>query len=188
MRICLCGCGAVGSWLALFLSDPEYTFILIDDDRIGDENIDTSAYYVHQTGTMKAITLAEMLYRKNRCIAEPVVQTLRTSARIRRATADLVLDTFDNVAARTLTCGLSIPTLHAGVSEARTGEVMWDADYVLPEPSGYERGENPVCTHVLGRRILRTTAAIAASAVEIWLTTGEQHNFILTEGMGITRV
>ena len=57
MRIALCGCGAIGSWLALFLTSQEHSFVLIDDDRIEADNIPTSAFQYNQVGALKSCLL-----------------------------------------------------------------------------------------------------------------------------------
>ena len=44
-EIVVCGCGAVGSLLALNIAHiPDVSFVLIDDDRIEEDNIATSAF------------------------------------------------------------------------------------------------------------------------------------------------
>lgn len=184
MKLALCGCGALGSWLGLFLASPEHDFILIDDDRVGGENIATSAFSIQHVGASKAVVLSEMMYRKCKCIAVPHFFTFTEANLNLLAGCDLVIDTFDNLESRRLLHGLDIPTVHAGVSEARTGEVAWDEGYVLPD-DGYARGDNPICTHELGKRILRSTAAITASVIEMWLVDGTRANFVLTERMEI---
>jgi len=187
--ILLAGCGALGSQIALHLATPDRRFLLIDDDHVEEHNVGTSAYSLHHVGAMKAVVLAEMLWRK--CEAQCHVRTKTLGDRydlFSIATAMskddvnglLIVDTFDNIEARSATCNFGAPTLHVGVSEQRTGAVTWDEDYTLPE-SQFARGENPICTHHLGRRILRFTAAVAAEAAERFLETGERVSCIIPE-------
>lgn len=175
ISISICGCGAVGSQVALFIAQPNMRFVLIDDDRIEEDNIFTTAYSRQHVGAYKAQVLGELLYRKSGCISEIYTRTLERG----RFTfpCDLVLDCFDNVDARALT--RSSHTLHIGVSQERTGAVTWDKDYTLPE--GLPRGEEQFCTHQVGRRIIRFTAAVAANIVETFLATGRQESVIITE-------
>lgn len=182
----LCGCGALGSQIAMHLAGPELSFLLIDDDVVEEHNLATSVYMQHHVGAMKAVVLSEMLVRK--CRVKEVRSSCRTvqGREVRQLAegATLVIDTFDNVEARACTQGLGVPTLHVGVAENRTGAVIWDEWYTLPK-SRYSRGENPVCTHMLGRPILRFTAAVAARVVERFLETSEKLCYVTTEDMGL---
>lgn len=184
MRIAVAGCGALGSQLALHLAHPDHTFLLLDDDRVEEDNLLTTIYTRPHLGCQKAIVLAEMLYHKAGCVAEVHTRTLETGAPIVRWKPDLLIDTFDNFVARALTNHVYIgrdrvPTLHVGVSATRVGAIVWDERYTVPE--GPPRGENPICTHELGRPILRLTAALAANVVEHWVATGEQRDVWVTE-------
>lgn len=175
-HILICGCGALGSQIALHLARPERTFTLIDDDRVEEANLLTTVYQARQVGVYKVDALADLLWRKCRAHASA---SRRTLDRPPSGAYDLVVDTFDNPQARALTVGLPCPTVHVGVSEARTGALAWDARYVLP--TGARRGENPVCTHALGAPILRLTAALAANTIEDFLATGRERDWVVTE-------
>ncbi len=167
-RIIIGGCGALGSQIALLLAMPGRSFVLYDDDTVGEENIHTSAFWEHQVGTRKVIALAEMLYQKD-CHAVPYHGTVTTSTR-----ADfgdfgpaLIVDTFDNTEARQVFTRTGFPTLHVGVSDGGTGSAIWDEAYIVPQ--GLPRGENPVCTHLLGRVLLQYTAVVGAAIADRWL-------------------
>lgn len=180
MIIYLCGCGALGSQIAMAIAQPGLEFVMFDDDRVGEENIGTSAFYPHHVGTMKAISLAEMVYLKSRTRARPIIKTLERIQPLWGA--DLIIDTFDNVQSRMYTCGMD--TVHVGVSEDRTGAVIWDEVYTLP-PREFERGHNPVCTHQLGRGILRYAAAVAAGVIERFMDTGEKRSLVILENLRV---
>lgn len=181
-RIVVAGCGAVGSQLTLMIAQPDIVFVLIDDDRIEQDNIATSAFSRQHIGAFKATVLGELLYRKAGCVSEVYNEELTPrNARRLLYPHDILLDCFDNVDARQLTCHPVIPsplTLHVGVSRERTGAVTWDDDYQLPR--GTQRGEEQFCTHMAGRRIIRFTAAVAANMVDEWLATGRQSPSVLT--------
>ena len=181
-QIAICGCGALGSWIALFLARPEIEFLFIDDERIEEHNIATSAYYSHHVGAWKANVLAEMVWRKGQSKAIVFTRTLELENTQVLMRYNLVVDAFDNVVAREHTIPLN--TLHVGVSEDRTGAVEWDENYTLPEQQ-FERGQNPVCTHHLGAPIIRFTAACAAGEIERYLATGESRSFFVTESLQI---
>lgn len=181
--IALMGCGAIGSLLALHLASPDREFLLVDDDRVGNENIATGAFYLHHVGALKAHVLAEMLARKCGCRATVETRTFGPNRARLVAGADLVVDSFDNAAARQATRqaaqSYGVPLLHVGVSEGRVGGTFWDEVFAMPDPDQYERGHNPVCTHHLGRPILRRTAVVAADVIERFLLDGVQRNEVV---------
>lgn len=188
MKICFAGCGAVCSQIGWHIAHPDHGFLLIDDDRVERPNVitGTSMYSLQHIGMFKAHALAELLWRRAECRCDTYPRTLETSGVIRRWNPDLVIDGFDNVQARGLTCGLGIPTVHVGVSEDRTGEITWDERYKVPTAT-FERGENPICTHALGRQILRFTSSVAAGVIERYVATGEKVDLVVTERMVILR-
>jgi hypothetical protein len=186
--IVFAGCGALGSQIALNIADPEHEYVLIDDDRVGPENIGTSAYLSQQIGMWKADALAELLYRKGVHEIEAYMDTLDMSLYDYFGPAsfdvDLAIDTFDNGEARSLTSSDVFPVIHVGVGDEHTGHVTWDEVWA-PDEDSPPRGENPVCTHLLGRPILRFTAAVAAGVIEEFLETGQRRSLMVTKGLSI---
>ena len=185
MKILLCGCGALGSQVALHLARPELEFVLVDDERVEEMNIATSAYGQQHVGMLKVNALATMLWQKCRCRAEAHDRTLvsTSSCWAYSINADLIIDAFDNTEARAITSALGkfkFPIVHAGVSQDRTGEILWNKDYKLPTVR-VPRGNNPICTHELGAPILRFTAALCANVVEDWMETGNERSVIITQ-------
>lgn len=183
--ILIAGCGAVGSWTALLLANPNLDFILLDDDRVGQENLGTTCYRRDQVGLSKVDALAAILYFQSGSRASVRHMTL-TDGHIwdvftkQAPRADLVIDTFDNVTSRSLTRSYypQIPVLHAGVSAYQVGSVIWEEAYQLELDPQARRGENQVCTHALGHNIIIKTAAITATIANQFLLTREQHNQI----------
>ena len=177
MKLIFAGCGALGSRIALDLAHHDVEFLLIDDDRVEEGNLATGVFSRYHIGAMKAVVLAEMLYMKCSARAIPAVRTVST--RLSAPVGDyLIVDTFDNPAARGFTCGLN--TLHAGVSIERTGAVLWDRAFGVPEVT-FERGTNVICTRHLGARILRLTAAATANIIGLYLEAGEMRNATVME-------
>lgn len=170
MRIALCGAGAIGSWVGIFLAHPEHELTVYDDDRIESQNIATSAYSHCHIGAHKAVVLAEMMWRKAHARAVPDTSTVKDGKAL--CDFDLVIDTFDNVEAREYTMAAPY-VVHVGVSEDRTGAVMWDDMYTPPQRT-FERGYNPVCTNEMGAPILQFTATCAANIIKHFITTGEK--------------
>jgi hypothetical protein len=192
MRIVIAGCGAVGSQVAWHIARRDHEFLLIDDDRIAEHNVTTGTtmYSLQHVGVQKAVALGELLWRRCGCRVEPHARTLETSRPIVRWKPELVIDGFDNSTARAITTHLHVervrvPTLHVGVSGARTGEITWDERYEVP-PVTFQRGDvEAPCTHELGRQILRFTASVAAGVVEHWIATGEKRDLVVTERMAV---
>lgn len=169
--IVFAGCGALGSLTAWKLRDHLVEFggvLLIDDDEVRKENLKTSAYLSHHVGMLKAEALAEMLYSEVGVRAK--VFTEEFTEGHASILGGLVIDTFDNMESRVATSHLPLPCeaiLHVGVNDQGMGSIEWDNIWV-PTKS-LPRGQNPVCTHQLGRPILSRTSKRAAYAVREWL-------------------
>jgi hypothetical protein len=180
--IVLLGCGALGSQLAMHIAVPEHRFLLVDDDMVGAENVATSAFYRHDVNNVKVYVLAMMMIRKAGCQVEATKVTFDIGRSRLVEGAALIIDTFDNAAARQAARQAAqqfgVPLLHVGVNEHRVGGVFWTEAFAMPDHR-YERGQNPVCTHHLGRPILRRTAVVAAEIVELFLTTGQRRNEVV---------
>lgn len=187
ITIALFGCGAIGSQLAMHIASEDIMFRLVDDDRIEEDNIATSAFMRHQVGAHKAVVLSSLLWAKTRCRCMSDTDTIGNQADYRRIVKDcaLALDCFDNVEARGLTCLHLVPTLHVGVSREGTGSVTWDTHY--QQFDGAPRGQDGFCTHLAGRDILRLTACVAAHIVEQYLETGVKESLTITKRLTILR-
>jgi len=160
VNIYVAGCGALGSQIAMHLAlNDDVTFILIDNDRVGSENIGTSAYDRHQVNMMKATALSELLWLRGCAFTEPQVRFIDHSLVVNHE--HLIIDTFDNISARECTCGMS--TIHVGVSVDRTGIILWDDSYTLPEE---QEGGNPVCFPA-GTMILSEKGYIPIEEIEV---------------------
>jgi molybdopterin/thiamine biosynthesis adenylyltransferase len=192
MRIVMAGCGALGSRIAIELANPEWDFILIDDDVVGEENIGTSAYSIHHVGMKKAVALAEMMYHKNQAHAYTFVETLEGHVvhyiKLYRyeAPRTIIVDSFDNPRARNCTIDIRSPsynTLHVGISASREGSVIWD--HIYPEPSiDFERGLNEICTNHLGQQIIQFTASVASGVI----LNNDENSYIVRENMEVIRL
>lgn len=186
MTIVLFGCGAIGSQLAMHLASPDRYFVLIDDDRVEENNLATSAFLRAQVGANKAQALSALLWRKNGCISEAHAITLSANnlGKYVKPT-DLALDCFDNVEARGVTCR-HVPVLHIGVSREGTGSIVWDRDFEIF--TGAPRGQDVFCTHLAGRNIISLTAVVAAQVVEHYINTSGKLSLIVTENYKIIKI
>lgn len=186
MKIVICGCGALGSQIAMLLAKEGREFILFDDDVVEMENLDTSAYRAEQVGQMKAVALAEMLWKEYVCVGIPTVETVECHADFYLpehytywSDVDVIVDSFDNGTARVCTC--TPKTIHVGVTEDRVGIIEWNSESYADCLDDAPRGENPICTHELGAAILSLTAALATWEIEEYLTSGNRTNSIVFE-------
>lgn len=186
--IILAGCGAIGSRIAMEMCNLQLEWLLIDDDTVGQENIGTSAFFSQHLGQPKAVALAELMWRKGRVICKPYPRTLSkpVSSLSTASTVDLVIDAFDNPAARKLTLS-DLPTIHLGVDEGEVGSVVWDKHYKSPEID-FERGTNPICTNQLGDLIIRSTVAVGVYCIRQYLSEGIKNSYFLNGCMNIVRI
>lgn len=190
--IAILGCGAVGSPVALSIAMPDRSIGLVDDDRVGRENILTSAFYDHQEGALKARVLAEMLWRKCGCRAMAYTRTFgaRRASGLPLHQVTLLVDLFDNTEARRAAMSVAeanaLPIIHAGVGESGVVTVAWGNSWPLPvQGQGVPRGANPVCTHQVNRRFLWTCAFFTAHAIETYLASGVKWAAVVAPGVRI---
>lgn len=180
-KIIIFGCGALGSQMAFHLAREGRSFVFVDDDVVEAGNIQsaTTMYATYQVGARKAVALAEMIYRLRRCDVRAEAKTVdaRNVAKLAEG-CNVIVDAFDNTAARRLVNGLGGNVLHAGVGDTISGYVAWGTNYPLPSVDR-PRGQNPVCTRDLGARILRMTAVVAADTVDEFIASGERREWLV---------
>lgn len=180
-NIILCGCGALGSHIAMDIADPNRAMTLYDDDRIEVINVSTGTtiYSDEHIGQMKARALSAILVRKYRSgIIHPIIKTVSkppTPLVLSKSPVDLIIDCFDNIEARAHTVVAGVPTVHISIGEHGIGAIEWDDVFQLPS-EGYPRGENPVCTNQLGRNLILFTSTIASIIINKYLSTGKRES------------
>lgn len=168
MKIAIAGCGALGSHIAMFIGQPEMQMKLIDYDRIEPHNVNTgtSVYLSNHVGKFKTHVLSQLLYQKYGIEAE--IHNKRIENGKAFDGCDLIIDCFDNVAARR--CAIvGVPVLHVGVSPQLIGAAEWHTTYRLPREE--ETGPH-ICTHEVGRNIILATAVNASIIVREFLSGG----------------
>jgi len=170
---------------------PDRSIGLVDDDRVGRENILTSAFYKHHEGAFKARVLAEMLWRKCGCRAMAYTRTFdaRHASGLPLNEVALLVDLFDNTEARRAAMSVAeandLPVLHAGIGASGVVTIAWDSAWPLMGGPGIPRGENPVCTHQINRRFLWTCAFFTAYAIETYLVSGVKWAAVVAPGVRI---
>jgi molybdopterin-synthase adenylyltransferase len=180
LRVSVCGAGALGANMIENLARQGFaTLRVIDRDRIEERNLSTQPYYAADIGAFKAKMLANNLYRALGVKIEARIEELNEANAARLlGNAELVIDTFDNNAARRalkLFCdGNNVTGLHAGLATGY-GEVIWNERYTVPSPS-----QDDVCDYPLARNLVMLTVAIASEAIIRFAATGERRNFTVT--------
>ena len=94
--------------------------------------------------------------------------------------ADVVLDVFDNSAARQAVfdacAATDTPCLHAGLSPDYA-EVIWNERYRVPSDA-----HDDVCDYPLARNLVMLTVSVLAEVVIGFATTEQRRGFALTLG------
>jgi molybdopterin/thiamine biosynthesis adenylyltransferase len=165
LQVVLCGAGAVGSNLADNLTRQGFSKLrAIDHDRIEEHNVSTQLYGVSEVGVWKVEALRNRIFRG----AGVEIETERKELTERNAgallkDADVILDTFDNSAARQLVQiearRVGKPCLHIGVS-GDYAEVIWDERYKVPRDVGED-----ACNYPLARNLVLLAVAIASETL-----------------------
>jgi len=180
VRLVLCGAGALGSHLADNLVRQGVTKLrVIDRDRIETHNVGTQLYGECDVGGWKTEVLRNRLFRTAGVEAEVVTKELthRNAAALLKG-ADLVIDTFDNSAARQLVqdqCrAQQVPCLHLGLF-ADYGEVIWDSGYRVPTD-----GTGDVCDYPLARNLVLLVVAVGSEAIVRFVLEGQEQSWSVT--------
>jgi molybdopterin/thiamine biosynthesis adenylyltransferase len=182
VSLTLCGAGALGSLLADNLARQGFQRLkVIDRDRIEEHNVGTQLYGEAEIGAWKVEALRSRLFRSVGIEIEAVSKELtERSARSLLKEPGIILDTFDNSAARRLVQDHSraagAPCLHAGLF-ADYGEVIWDEHYRVPQDVGGD-----VCDYPLARNLVLLTVAVASEVLVRYVLGGSKQNWSVTLG------
>jgi molybdopterin/thiamine biosynthesis adenylyltransferase len=180
-RIVLCGAGALGSHLAdNLVRQGARQLTVVDRDRVESHNIGTQLYDEGDVGAFKAEVLRTRLFRAAGVEIAAVAKALdeRNVAKLLRG-ADLVLDTFDNSAARALVTQhcrtAALACLHLGMN-ADYGEVRWNETYRVPA----DVLAPDVCAYPLARNLILIVVALGAEAALRFLVDGAREGYSFT--------
>jgi molybdopterin/thiamine biosynthesis adenylyltransferase len=182
VSLTLCGAGALGSLLADNLARQGFRRMkVIDRDRIEEHNVGTQLYGEAEVGAWKVEALRTRLFRAVGIEIEAVPKELtERNARSLLKEPGIILDTFDNSAARRLVqdhCrSAGAPCLHAGLF-ADYGEVIWDEHYRVPQDVAGD-----VCDYPLARNLVLLTVAVASEAMVRYVLGGARQNWSVTLG------
>ncbi|MCC6737619.1 MAG: ThiF family adenylyltransferase [Planctomycetia bacterium] len=168
-RIVLCGAGAVGSNLCDTLArQGAKNLRVIDRDRVEPHNVATQVWYAEHAGQWKVEALRDHVFRATGVEIDAVRQELTPKNAAKLLTdADLVVDGFDNTAARravTDACAAaSLPCLHVGLN-AGYAEIRWNERYRVPSDAAGD-----VCDYPLARNLVLLATASASETILKWL-------------------
>jgi molybdopterin/thiamine biosynthesis adenylyltransferase len=179
-RLTLCGAGALGSHLADNLVRQGFTSLrVIDRDRVEEHNISTQLYGEADVGAWKAEVLRNRIFRAAGVEIESITKELHEcNARALLKDAGLVLDTFDNSAARRLVqehCrARGVPCLHVGLF-ADYAEIVWDEHYRVPADV-----LGDVCDYPLARNLVLLAVAVASETLVRFVLDGTRADWSVT--------
>lgn len=183
LRLTVCGAGAVGSNLVDNLVRQGARRVkVIDFDRVEAHNVGTQLYAEGDTGAFKVDVLQAEVFRAAGVELGALRKQL-TEQNVRKllADADLVVDGFDNHAARALVTRhcreTGIPCLHVGLS-AEYAEVIWNESYRVPQDV-VEPGAD-VCEYPMARNLIQFAVALASEAVMRFALEGHKHSYSFT--------
>lgn len=178
--VTVCGAGALGANIVENLARAGMGRLrVIDRDRVEERNLSTQPYYRSDVGAFKAKILANSLYRALGTSLDARAEELTpANARKLLAGSALVLDTFDNSAARTAVTSAcaqaSLPCLHVGLA-GDYAEVIWNERYRVPSPA-----HDDLCDYPLARNLVMLAVAVACEMVIAFIATGERGNWTVT--------
>ncbi|MBV7327330.1 ThiF family adenylyltransferase [Chloroflexi bacterium TSY] len=185
LQIVLCGAGAVGSNLAENLARQGVQHLtVIDFDRVEEQNIGTQIYGEGDVGAFKVEVLQAELFRSLGIEIVPVVKRLteQNVSKFLRG-ADLVVDGFDNHAARLAVSdhctAFQIPCLHVGLN-ADYVEIRWNESYQVPHDP--EEIGLDTCAYPLARNLILFAVALASEAVLRFVLAKERQDYSFTLG------
>jgi len=151
--IVICGCGTNGSNLLETLARQGFSKLrVIDMDRVEEHNLGPQIFEEGDIGQLKVAAAMNRVFRAVGIEVETDNKEVKKGT-IKKSLrgADLVVDCFDNRASRLLLqeyCRAEkIPLLHTGVT-GDYGEVVWDADYMVPTDEGEDNCDYPLARNL----------------------------------------
>lgn len=186
-NICICGCGAIGSNLAINLARQGFNnFTLIDDDRVENHNIGTQTYIVDDIGKLKVHSLEKQI--EDIYIGDSFADNVDITTINKRITtkntkllknSDIIVDCFDNTESRQILKDFGLknnnPVIHAGLYEDYA-EIFWNDQYKVPQiKDGLD-----VCDYPLARNVIVLLTAVLSEIIIRFFMSLEKENYSIT--------
>ena len=159
--VTVCGAGALGGNLVTSLARQGFARLtVIDFDRVESGNLGTQPYGRGDVGALKVDVLSRDVYRAVGLDLETHHKRLDTgNARRLLRGAEIVVDCFDNSAARSAVKDAATACLHVGLA-ADYAELVWDPDYAVPDDTGVDP-----CEYAMARNLVLLAVAVAGELV-----------------------
>lgn len=188
--VAVCGVGALGSHLALFVRNEAF-LRLIDFDRVESKNLLAQAYVKAVVGKNKAEALRLSLQNFYQIKAEArPVRLEGHNVEVLVSDVDLVVEAFDNPESRRCISNYArsqqIPLLHLAISgDGTVGLVRWDARF---EPDEAPSPGQATCEGGEHLPLIASIAAAGARAVQDFLSEGlTEDRLVRLDGTEIIR-
>ncbi len=183
MRILFCGVGAIGSNAVLLCRNLAAELALVDFDRVESKNLLAQAYVKQSVGKNKAEALRLQLLNFHGLKAEAfgVRLTAENIAQL-AASADLLVDAFDNQASRlllqTFARAQGKALVHAGVAGDGTfGIVRWDERFV---PDAEDVAGQATCEGGAHLPLIGQLSATLARAIQDFVRDGTKRDAMVS--------
>lgn len=180
--ILICGCGAIGSNIAVNLVRQGFSnVVLVDFDRIEEKNLGTQVYIEHDIGRLKSETLKHILCDISSVVNVEAFTFKLTPQKIKKVTknVDLIIDAFDNSESRQLLKDIGdstkIPVIHGGLYEDYA-EVFWNKDYIVPQKTL----NTDICDYPLARNSILLLTAVLTEEIIKFITDKPTSNWSIT--------
>jgi len=182
-HIVICGAGALGSNAMNILARQGFTNLaVIDKDKVESHNTANQLFGKSDVGASKVRVCANKMAREVGVKIEPIQKELTDSnAKKLFKNASLIVDTFDNFESRKVVqktaSGLTMPCVHAGMSDDGFSEVKWDSFYKVPE---VEVDQDDVCEYPLAVNLVHFTVCLLVESVVRYVDENKKVNIDFT--------
>ena len=189
-KIGIFGCGALGSWIALFLANcGVHDFTLVDFDRVEEHNLSTQFHARWMLGKTKVQALSQELYRRHGCDCTrlPIRLDSSTIHKPFRFPLNLIICSFDNYKGRKIVqdfyfnhhlhdvgvLGLELPTMFVGMHGA---EYYMSIDWAETFQNPQDLEEDPIdpCNYPLAVSLVTTLSGLATEVAIRYLVDKEK--------------
>jgi molybdopterin/thiamine biosynthesis adenylyltransferase len=185
MRILFCGVGALGSTAVWFCRNVDAQLALVDFDRVESKNVMAQAFVKASIGKNKADALRAQLLTFFGIKADAFgVRVSETNVEALCASADLIVDAFDNAKSRRILSdyarGKGKRLVHAALSRDGTfGIVRWDERF---EPDEEDKEGQATCEGGEHLPLIGVLGSSLARVIQDYVKDGTQRDVMVALG------